>query len=190
MTALFESILFARRDRVPEPTQAPACFCDLRLDQVVERVTAGRDEYQLAPLYRRPLDDLDADPLSASGPVRSAPAGDRRPDRHVRGRMREVRKYLALAAKLHYPLQSQRWQLEAASVYCDAVGPLSQQLNGAEPQSSGFAGAARLPGRLRAVDCHSPRSPTRPANVRARSPRFATRVHLHGARVRVDTIRT
>ncbi len=185
MTALFDSILFARRDRGPEPTQVPACFSDLRLDQVVERVTAGRDEYQLAPLYWRPIDDLDeihyrqavvsdlrqpaiADPIATFG-----------------ARMREVRKYLVLAAKLHYPLQSQRWQLEAASVYCDAVGTLSQQLNGVEPQSSGIAGLRGfLDAYVQSLPFEALADETRERARALASVRYT--VHLHGPRVKVD----
>ena len=175
MTALFDSILFARRDRVPEPTQAPACFCDLRLDQVVERVTAGRDEYQLAPLYWRRLDDLDAIHYRQAvvSDLRQPTIAD--PIATFGARMREVRKYLVLAAKLHYPLQSQRWQLEAASVYCDAVGTSEPAAQRCRATVERHRRAARLPRRLRAVTAIRRRSPTRPANVRARSPRFATR---------------
>jgi hypothetical protein len=49
----FRSILNPRSD--PEPsagaTRAPAYFSDLDLDQIVEAITAGKDEYGLKPFF-------------------------------------------------------------------------------------------------------------------------------------------
>ena len=186
MTSLFHSILFARHDGLSEPTAPPPCFADLRLDQVVGRVTAGRDEYSLAPLYWRPLDDLDeiqyrqAVVSDLRGPAIADPVTT------FAAGMREVRKYLALAARLHYPLQAQRWQLEAASVYCGAVASLSEQLGGVESRSSGVAG---LRGFLDAYVESEPflalSDETRALARRLASVRYT--VHLHGARVKVDS---
>jgi DNA mismatch repair protein MutS len=185
MTSLLHSILFARPDPRPEPSHAPACFPDLRLDQVVAQVTAGRDEYALAPLYWRPLDDLetihhrqavvsDLRRPEIADPVTTFAAG-----------MREVRRYLALAARLHYPLQSRRWQLEAARVYCDAVASLSGQLRRAEPRSTGIAD---LRGFLDAYVDSQPfgtlASDTRELTRKLAAVRYT--VHLQGARVKVD----
>ena len=185
MTALFHSILFAEPDRSPEPSGAPACFSDLRLDQVVEQVTAGRDEYALAPLYWRPLHDLE------TIQYRQAVVSDLRrsaiaePIATFAARMREVRKYLALAARLHYPLQSQRWQLEAASVYCDAVALLSEQLNGIEPHSSGVAGLRSfLDGYTQSEALSSLADETRALARKLAEVHYT--IHLHGARVKVD----
>jgi DNA mismatch repair protein MutS len=185
MTALFHSILFARPARSPEPSEAPACFADLRLDQVVEQVTAGRDEYALAPLYWRPLDDRE------SIHYRQAVVSDLRrpviadPVTSFAARMREVRKYLALAARLHYPLQSQRWQLEAASVYCDAVAALGDKLSELEPHSSGFAGLRAYMGNyVESQAFTSLTGETRELRRKLASVRYT--IHLHGPRVKVD----
>lgn len=185
MTALFQSILFAQPDGSGEPSQAPACFSDLRLDQVVEQVTAGRDEYALAPLYWEPLDDLD------ELRYRQAVASDlRRPEiadpiRAFAARMRETREHLALAARLHYRLQSERWQLEAAAVYCRAIAALSEQLGGVEPKSSGVAGLRGF------IDEYARSRPftalaeeTGELGRRLAAIRYT--IHLHGARVKVD----
>ncbi len=55
----FSSVLFegpSRRER-REAQVEPACFADLYLNQVVAAITAGRDEYRLAPLiWRGPVE--------------------------------------------------------------------------------------------------------------------------------------
>src|SRR5579885_3859752 len=58
----FQSILFEKREDSiwPEPSQAPACFADLNLDQVVDTITSGREEYHLKPLFAIPLKEVRA----------------------------------------------------------------------------------------------------------------------------------
>jgi hypothetical protein len=50
---MFESILFPGSNRVSAPfaTKEPECFRDLGLDQIVETLTASREEYELPPIY-------------------------------------------------------------------------------------------------------------------------------------------
>jgi DNA mismatch repair protein MutS len=49
----FYSILFekSKAGQVKLSSEAPACFGDLNLDQIVDTVTAGRDEYELKPFF-------------------------------------------------------------------------------------------------------------------------------------------
>lgn len=44
------------RQETPQP---PNCFPDLNLDQLVESITAGRDQYQLPPIFYTPPEDID-----------------------------------------------------------------------------------------------------------------------------------
>ena len=52
--------------------------------------------------------------------------------------MRAMRGHLVQAGKLQYKYQKQRWFLEAADIYCDAVNRLTRDLALAELRSRGF----------------------------------------------------
>ena len=58
----FHSILFRSAQHEPAclPDTPPAIFRDLNLDRIVASVTAGKDEYNLAPFFNVPLHDIDA----------------------------------------------------------------------------------------------------------------------------------
>jgi hypothetical protein len=58
----FHSILFHRtEDRIKHETpEAPVFFADLHLDQIIDVITAGREEYHLKPFFYTSLHDLDA----------------------------------------------------------------------------------------------------------------------------------
>lgn len=58
----FHSILFesARNEPGPDTSEPPAFFHDLNLDQLIARITAGYEQYALAPFYYGCLSDLDA----------------------------------------------------------------------------------------------------------------------------------
>ncbi|MGZ0147665.1 MutS-related protein [Kribbella sp. WER1] len=118
------SVLFPPGSASAEAMGAEA-FGDLRLDQVVRAVTAGRAEYELDPFFRRT--------------VRSAEAVGWRHEvvkdlqneqvsqcvREFAARMVSVRTCLAQAQKLHHELQRQRWLLSAAETYGAAVTGLT-----------------------------------------------------------------
>jgi DNA mismatch repair protein MutS len=130
----FESVLSPEGRDLGE-TAVPDCFRDLNLDQVVDAVVAGRDEYDLRPFFHELLDDPD-DVAYRHQVFRDLERED------VRGAvltfaedMRRVRSFLALAVKQHYALEKQRWQLDAAIVYGEAVTALHRSLLDAEVES-------------------------------------------------------
>lgn len=137
----FHSILFAGELGGGDGrTDEPDFFADLRLDQVVAALTAGREEYDLAGLFYLPLHELEAVPYRhhvladlEQEPVLSAV-------RDFAGGMQQMRKHLALMAKLHYVRQKEHWFLQAASLYRDAVCTLQDKLGLLELRSRGFLG--------------------------------------------------
>jgi DNA mismatch repair protein MutS len=135
----FQSILFDRPAAGSnEAPEAPEFFRDLNLDQIVGSITAGRDEYDLAPIFYRPLHDVAT--IRYRHEIfrdleRAALA------RHVAAfaeSMRRVRERLAEAGKVHYPRQKQRCFLDAVAVYCEAVTSLARHLAEADPRSRGL----------------------------------------------------
>jgi len=57
----FSSILFPRIDKedMRETQEPPEFFRDLNLDQVVDTITSGWDEFNLKPFFYKPLKDAD-----------------------------------------------------------------------------------------------------------------------------------
>ena len=123
------SILF---DGSPPPVRddEPAYFADLNLDQLVRKITAGRESYDLLPFFYSCLSseeavayrhevfrDLRNDEIS--GLVRS-----------FAEQMREMRRLLALRDRARYPFEKAAWFLDAAQVYCDAVTALASGAEG------------------------------------------------------------
>jgi len=136
----FQSILFEPgRAEVADIDVTPEYFADLHLDLVLESLTAGRETYNLAPLFHRRLDrveavlyrqhvvrDLEREPVLSA--VRAFAQG-----------MQRMHEYLGLMHKLHYQRQKQRWFMEAVLAYCDATADFADRLAGVELASRGLS---------------------------------------------------
>jgi len=118
--------------------ESPEFFTDLNLDQIVASITAGREEYNLKPFFHTPLSRVetiyyrheilrDLENQALFGHIKS-----------FAQKMRAMRGHLAQADKLRYKCQKQRWFLEAADIYCDAVSGLTHDLTLADLRSRGF----------------------------------------------------
>ncbi|HSM55218.1 MAG TPA: hypothetical protein VK879_03605 [Candidatus Sulfomarinibacteraceae bacterium] len=136
----FHSILFKRSADRPErePTQAPAFFRDLNLDQVVDAITARKEEYDLKPFFYSVLHEADAIEYrhqimhDLENPTFL---------QHINsftGKLQEMREHLAQADDLYYEQQGQGWFLDAVDIYCEAVSTLAQALTDSTLQSRGF----------------------------------------------------
>jgi DNA mismatch repair protein MutS len=135
----FHSVLFDEPDAVVDAGQ-PGYFADLNLDQVVAAITAGREEYDLAPFFHTRLGTVEAvtyrhevlRDLADHGLLESVGSFARQ--------MRAMREHLAQAAQLHYQRQRESWFLDAVVIYCDAVAGLLDGLTGAGLRSRGLRG--------------------------------------------------
>ncbi|HUA47997.1 MAG TPA: hypothetical protein VMA77_22355 [Solirubrobacteraceae bacterium] len=137
----FQSVLVGEPDT--EPSGAPPepdYFTDLNLDQVLQLMTSGREEYDLAPFFYAPLHEpaavryrhgvlRDLEQPDVLAAVRTFAEG-----------MRKMREHLELARTLHYELQRQAWFVAAVEIYGDAVRALVDDLAGAKLASDGFTG--------------------------------------------------
>ena len=137
----FRSLLFPGSEPpLDEAVETPSFFADLNLDQIVDAVIAGREEYALKPFFHIPLRDVDAiayrheivrdlDNAVVAGAVRL-----------FAQRFRELRQHLALVEHLHYKPNRQGWFLHATTIYCGAVESLKDDLYRAAITSRGLVG--------------------------------------------------
>lgn len=184
----FHSILFDRPEsRVDlDGAQEPAFFADLNLDQVLESMIAGREEYELRTffyasvhdvatvLYRHEiLRDLE------KKPVCETVAGFAR-------RMQAMREQLALADKLRYQYQRESVFLDAVDIYCQAVSALAGELSDLDVESRGFVSLREYLAEYIASEAFtSLADETRERKEALAEVRYC--VHVKGTRVKVST---
>jgi DNA mismatch repair ATPase MutS len=136
----FHSILFQKtEDSIEKETsEAPDFFVDLNLNQVIDAIVVGRQEYNLKPFFYLPLSDIDAILY------RQEILQDLENEllyaciQAFAQNMRTMREYLIQAGKLYYHYQKKRWFLDAVEMYCDAVVRLAHDISLIALQSQGF----------------------------------------------------
>jgi hypothetical protein len=138
----FGSILFDRPTQIDGAVEPPS-FGDLNLDQMLESVDKGREEYELKPFFYTPLTD------AASIRYRLEVLRDLEQEevfeavRSFAENMRRMRAYLTSADKSYYRRERERWLLDAADIYCGVVGSLAGLLDREEVGSPGFRELAK-----------------------------------------------
>jgi len=136
----FYSILFEKHEvnRKEETFETPDYFRDLNLDQIIESITALKEEYHLTPFFYTPLHDSgeiqyrqeimqDLEEKAVFDPINV-----------FAQQMREMREHLAIADRLYYPYQKKSWFLDAVAIYCQNVNRLVQDLSAVELKSRGL----------------------------------------------------
>lgn len=136
----FCGILFDGDDPFDEKqtSEEPDFFRDLNLDQVVESVTAGRDEYDLKPFFHTRLTSL------AQIAYRHEVMRDLENECLFQAmaafsiQMRLMRQHVESAQELYYKYQQKGWFLDAIAIYCEAVQNLLNDLRQGNPSSRGL----------------------------------------------------
>lgn len=140
MLMTFQSILFEHTEEShqEERLEAPAFFVDLNLDQVIDAITVGRQEYHLQPFFYRPLQSLDA--ITYRHEIMRDLENEKLFEQITAfaRKLRAMREHLAQANKLYYKYQKERWFLDAVELYCDAVTSLAHDLSSEALQSRGL----------------------------------------------------
>jgi hypothetical protein len=136
----FHGILFDRpgRSAGPDVLEEPPFFADLNLDQVLQSMTRGREEYDLTPFFYTPLGNVAAvryrhevlRDLQKTAVFEAVESFARE--------MRGMREHLAQAEKLRYTHQKQRWFLDAVEIHCTAVSSLTDALRRLDVESRGL----------------------------------------------------
>jgi len=139
---VFCSVLFKAIDAgvSRKSLEAPDFFTDLNLDQIVDGITAGKDEYNLKPFFYAPQRDVDEVVYRQEVMQDMENTTVREKVESFAQDMRTMRQRLALASKMHYAYQKERWFLEAVGVYCDAVESLARNLGLVDVKSRGLLG--------------------------------------------------
>ena len=136
----FQSILFERNDDniKRETLDAPVYFVDLNLNQIIDAITAGRDNYNLKPFYYTPLHDEDT--IQYRHEIMQELENETLMEniKSFAEKMVVTRRYLALVDKLDYKNFKEGWFLEAAEIYCDTVNCLVHDLSQVDLKSRGF----------------------------------------------------
>ena len=142
------SVLFEHADDASgvDELHEPDFFVDLNLDQLVASLCAGREQYNLAPLFYAPLHRVGAAHFRHSV-LRDLEKPDIRAAVEAAATaMRRMREQLAQIEKLRYPPQTQAWFLAAARTYRTAVSDLSVALDACDIDSDGLRALRRYLG--------------------------------------------
>jgi DNA mismatch repair protein MutS len=136
----FQSILFpSSEDRLSKETlQVPDFSLDLNLNQIIDAITASKEDYNLQPFFYTSLPDVhivyyrhaifrDLENTLLFADVTS-----------FARQMRSTREHLAQAAKLYHKYQKDSWFLAAVEIYCETINRLLQELSLLDLQSTGF----------------------------------------------------
>jgi len=136
----FRSILFGDAGAPAEidRQEAPDFFTDLNLDQIVDSMTTGLDEYNLKPYFYTPLTDVHTvnyrydvlRDLEDSALLRQIGSFARE--------MRAMRNHLTQAGRAYYRYEKESWFVDAVEIYLAAVRNLSRDLTHAELSSRGL----------------------------------------------------
>jgi DNA mismatch repair protein MutS len=123
----FESILdpWPKGEGSVEASAAPAFFRDLNLDQIVASIIIGKQEYNLAPFFYRPLRTVAAIEYRQAVTRDLQDQGRSDAINEFAAGMRAVREHVAL---------------DAVDLYCKAVAQLLARLGASPPRSAGLAG--------------------------------------------------
>lgn len=135
------SILFARPgDRfVNDATlQPPEFFADLNCDQIVDAITAGRDEYNLKPFFYACLPNLSAIEYRHSVMQDLERPGLLDRVNSFAEQMRAVRGHLVQTEKMYYKEQKEAWFLDGAEIYCGVIQSFAAALSESDLRSRGF----------------------------------------------------
>jgi len=137
---IFQSVLFPESKELfkDQALREPDYFIDLNLNQIIESITAGKEEYNLKPFFYCPLKDISSI-LYRQGIMRDLEQESLREMlSEFAAKMREIRKLLSQIAKLYYKYHKERWFLEAVNNYCDTLEALSSSLAREEIKSEGL----------------------------------------------------
>lgn len=118
--------------------EPPAFFHDLNLNQIVDAVTLGREEYNLKPFFYTRLTCLDDILYRQEIMQELEEQGLYKGIKSFSKQMQEVRLRMTAAKNWQYKQSKERWLLAAVETYCEAVIELHRYLKNRELRSQGL----------------------------------------------------
>jgi DNA mismatch repair protein MutS len=118
-----------------ETVQEPVFFVDLNLDQIVDAITAGKQEYNLKPFFHTSLKTVEA------VKYRHEIIADLENTilfENITLFARKMREHLTQAGKLYHKYQKAKWFLDAVELYCDTINSLVHNLSLVDIKSRGL----------------------------------------------------
>lgn len=133
----YQSILFVQN--TPDEISQGADFLkDLNINQIIETVLSGKEEYQLESFFHMPLKNTE-DVLYRQEIVNELENQELYQSFvQFENEMRDIRKIVAQNENLSYPKIKERCLLEAVSQYCESVENLHQYLRNNRPKATGL----------------------------------------------------
>ena len=133
----YHSILFDST-RVSRNIPIPELFSDLNIDQIIQEILSDKEEYNLGEFYYQNLQDIYTVNyrLEVMKDLESSVVFNNIID--FSRKMKKVREYIDYSIKAHNIFQSQKWFLDAASLYCKSVNSLYNSLLTKEIHSRGL----------------------------------------------------
>jgi len=138
----FNSILFKKTEGVGKEEflelEAPSCFVDLNLNQIVDAITSGKEEYNLKPFFYTSLSSLDQIKFrheimqDLESEILFGYVGS------FAKNMRLVHNNLEQADKISYKYQKERLFLDVVKTYCQTLNTLLNNLSKINLKSQGF----------------------------------------------------
>jgi DNA mismatch repair protein MutS len=137
----FCSILFENvQDRPHDSTNAPDYFADLNCDQIVDAITAGKEQYNLKPFFYSCLRSAEAIAYRHSVMKDIENPSLLECVNAFAKKMCDMRQFMAGVNKIHYKEYRQGWFLDAVENYCESVSSFFYDLSKIELRSAGFIG--------------------------------------------------
>ncbi|MGH7990556.1 MAG: hypothetical protein ACREDS_10260, partial [Limisphaerales bacterium] len=126
----FQSVLFETSTprNFDDKLESPVFFHDLNLDQIVDAITLGREEYNLKPFFYAFLTSLDTITYRQEIMQELEDESLFESIKSFSNRMREMRLCLAATQSWNYKYSKERWLLDAVETYCEAIIDLQGNL--------------------------------------------------------------
>jgi DNA mismatch repair protein MutS len=137
----FNSILYERPEDAlkGQGPAAPDFFVDLNLNQIVDAIIAGREEYGLRPFFLAPLKSVDA--IKYRHEIMQELESPSMHDamQSFAQAMRAMRQCKGRSDRILNKYVKQGWFLNAVEAYCEAVSRLAHDLSALDPKSRGLS---------------------------------------------------